>query len=157
MDVKPSATGFALPNPQDLVATNVICRRFIKASLIYFLLSAILGTLMATRLLPVSFFPHAHLNLIGWVSMMIFGVAYKMLPTMFAAKQVVYSLKMARVHFWLANIGLVGMAATFVCKDYCSLWLGPVMLGVFAMIELASSAVFFYNIWMTFKVEKPAV
>ncbi|MDH4100455.1 MAG: cbb3-type cytochrome c oxidase subunit I [Nitrospirota bacterium] len=155
MDVKPSATGFALPNPQDLIATNVICRRFIKASLIYFLVSAILGTLMATRLVPVQFFPHAHLNLIGWVSMMIFGVAYKMLPTMFAAKQVVHSLSLARLHFWLANVGLIGMSVTFVCKDYCPVtWAGPLLLGIFALVELAGSAVFFYNIWMTFKVQQ---
>jgi len=49
-------------------------------------------------------FVHSHLNMLGWVSMMIFGVGYHILPR-FAGKPL-KSPKMGELQFWLANIGL---------------------------------------------------
>ena len=90
---------------------------FIVASLIYLLLGSSLGVLMVLRpsewrsmeyyLIP----SHAHLNLIGWVSMLIFGVAYHIFPRF--SGRLIYSTKLAWLHFWLAQAGLAGMAIFF--------------------------------------------
>ncbi|MBI3015932.1 MAG: hypothetical protein HYY65_12945 [Candidatus Tectomicrobia bacterium] len=60
---------------------------------------------------------HLHLNFFGWISMMIFGVGYKLLPN-YAGKIVIHSLTMARVQFWLANVGFLAhvSADCFVCR-----------------------------------------
>lgn len=42
---------------------------------------------------------HAHLNLLGWVSMALFGTIYHLFP-------VAGSSKLAKIHFWLHNLGV---------------------------------------------------
>lgn len=54
---------------------------------------------------------HTHLMLIGWVSMMIFGVGYHMIPRFSGA--LVWSPRMAWWHFWFSLAGLTGMALGF--------------------------------------------
>jgi cbb3-type cytochrome oxidase subunit 1 len=41
---------------------------------------------------------HAHLNLLGWVSMALFGIAYRVYPTL-------HDSPLAHVHFALASVG----------------------------------------------------
>ena len=47
---------------------------------------------------------HVHANLLGFVSMMIFGVAYHVLPRFVGHP--LHNRRMAVVHWWVANIGL---------------------------------------------------
>ena len=57
---------------------------FIRASLIWFVLGITLGLAMAVHPAWVVYRPaHAHMNLVGFVTMMIFGVGYQMLPRFF--------------------------------------------------------------------------
>ena len=84
---------------------------FIRQSVTYFLLGTLLGVIFL-------FFPewanqdrislHVHMNLIGWMSMMIFGVGYHILPR-FSGKPI-FNRKMMTVQFWLASAGMLGMA-----------------------------------------------
>lgn len=71
--------------------------RFLKIAAVYLCIGVILGLVMGIihdfRLTSV----HAHLNLLGWVSMALFGVIYHFLPA--AA-----NTKLAKTHFWLHNI-----------------------------------------------------
>lgn len=93
-------------------------RAFVVASLIYSVIGACLGVCMAWPspnraalvydLLPT----HVHINLVGWVSMMIYGVSYHVIPR-FSGRSL-YSRKMAWAHFALAQAGLIGMAVFFV-------------------------------------------
>ena len=54
---------------------------FIRASLIWFVAGITLGLAMAIHPAWVVYRPaHAHMNLVGFVVMMIFGVGYQMLP-----------------------------------------------------------------------------
>ena len=91
---------------------------FIKSSLIYFAVAVLVGldiTFMPGHLgsmMPV----HAHLMLLGWITMMIYGVAYHILPRFSASP--LYSDKMANVQFYLAHIGLIGMAVSFAMRSY---------------------------------------
>lgn len=90
---------------------------FVVSSLLYLLVGSLLGVTMALYsaewkgleyyLLPA----HTHLNLIGWVSMMIFGVAYHILPR-FSGRPL-YSRKLAWLHFYMAQAALIGMAIFF--------------------------------------------
>lgn len=76
-----------------------MAKTFLKIAAIYFTLAVLLGMLMGIiqdfRLASV----HAHLNLLGWVSMAVFGLIYHFYPH---AAETCH----AKLHFWLHNIGL---------------------------------------------------
>ncbi len=88
---------------------------------------------------------HAHVLLIGFVSMMIFGVGYHLLPV-FAGTDL-YSIRLAEIQFWLQNIGLIGLAFTmpyrYASNDYR---LGSI---VFGAISLLAIYIFAYNVAMS--------
>lgn len=73
--------------------------RFLRIAVLYLLVGVALGIAMAAghdyRFAPV----HAHLNLLGWVSMALFGLFYRAVPA--AA-----GTKLATAHFWLHNVAL---------------------------------------------------
>jgi len=73
--------------------------RFLRLAVIYLLLGVSLGIAMAAShnymMRPV----HAHLNLLGWASMALFGLWYRFAPA--AA-----DTKLAKTHFWLHNLAL---------------------------------------------------
>jgi len=73
--------------------------RFLKIAAVYFLIAVCLGLVMG-MIQNFSFASvHAHLNLLGWVSMALFGIIYSIYPN---AGQT----KLANIHFWFHNIGL---------------------------------------------------
>ena len=95
-------------------------KAFIACSLFYLLAGAVLGLVMSLHdaLLPGSsgwtwllLASHTHVMLIGWVSMMIFGVGYHMIPRFSGA--LVWSARLAWWHWTLGNVGLLGMAFGF--------------------------------------------
>ena len=56
-------------------------KNFIIVSIIYLGVSSILGVCMLWNQSLMSLkFVHSHLNMLGWVSMMIYGVGYHVLP-----------------------------------------------------------------------------
>src|ERR1044071_1244389 len=116
---------------------------FVAAALAYFTVGIVLGVAMAFepawagRLLLV----HVHVNLLGWVSMFIYGVAYHVLPRF--SGQPLHSPRLADLHVVLANVGLLGMAAGFA-------GLGPWQLvAVFGAVEAVGGLCFVYNIART--------
>jgi hypothetical protein len=72
---------------------------FLRLAAIYFVIGVSFGYAMSVTenfvLMPV----HAHINLLGWVSMALFGLIYSAWPA--AA-----TTRLAKVHFALYNIGL---------------------------------------------------
>jgi cbb3-type cytochrome oxidase subunit 1 len=109
--------------------------RFLKVGMAYFLLGALLGTLLAvpfTRDLLYKEVPgaqwrlaHTHLNLAGFVIMIIFGIAYHILPR-FAGKPL-RSEAWASAHFWIAASATAGMAIGFIVPAAAILlWAGSV-------------------------------
>lgn len=81
-------------------------RRFVLMSVIYLALGVLLGLDMAA--VPAHAylirFVHLHALLLGFMAMMIFGVAYHILPR-FNARPVRWP-RLIGVHFWLMNLGL---------------------------------------------------
>lgn len=130
---------------------------FIKAGLIYFLVSSVVGVSMALWPEGITYYRavHAHLNLIGWMSMMIFGIGYHILPR-FSGKPL-YSPSIARTQFWLANIGLVGMVFSWALIYHGRVAAGypRILLTIFGLTEVIAISLFVYNIWKTIRVVEP--
>ena len=131
---------------------------FIVMSIVYLGISTILGLLMLGNQSLLSLkFVHSHLNMLGWVSMMIYGVGYHILPRFMG--RALYSNKLGEVHFYLANIALIAMLVFYTLNVYSP-------SGTYMMITVASGVVeaiavflFFYNMLMTLltKVPQPPV
>lgn len=115
--------------------------KFAWASLVYLLIGSTMGFAMVLNSSPLT--PaHAHVLLIGFVSMMIFGVGYHLLPV-FAGTDL-YSLRLSEIQFWLQNIGIIGLAFTMPYR-YAS---NNYLLGteVFGSISLLAIYIFVYNV-----------
>jgi len=116
--------------------------RFVKVSLSYFMIGIIMGVCMIIhpsltgKIMPV----HAHLNVLGWITMMIFGVGYYIIPN-FAGKSL-YSHKLANIHFWVANIALIGFLCLLPFRDEGT----TAIITIFALLEFASAFLFIFNI-----------
>lgn len=121
---------------------------FIKCAMTYFMLAIVLGLHMAVSGQTYPYMPiHAHFNLLGWMSMMIYGVAYHILPR-FSGRPL-YSEKIAEWHFWLANIGLVGMTLGWMVRHFTGDFR---MLMIFSIISAISAVLFVINMFKTIKM-----
>ena len=131
-------------------------RRFIIMSIFYLGIASILGIVMlgSERALALKFV-HSHLNLLGWVSMMIYGVGYHILPR-FLGRQL-YSAKIGEAQFWLANVGMVVMLLFYTLNVYNPSGTYVMITVAAGIMETVSIFLFFYNMLMTLlpKVEQP--
>ncbi|MBT5471192.1 MAG: hypothetical protein HOK41_11370, partial [Nitrospina sp.] len=121
-------------------------RLFIKAGLIYALLGAALGVTMAIDpSLSVRLrFVHIHINLLGFMAMMIAGVAFHVLPR-FSARKLPWPEGM-KYQFILQNIGLLGMVALYASGG----WRGGMAHAVFVFFAILAGiamAIMFYNLY----------
>lgn len=122
-------------------------RGFIRSAVVWLGVGVTLGLIMV--FLPAGYVvrpAHMHANLLGFVSMMIFGVAYHVLPR-FAGRGL-HRRRWAEAHFWLANAGLVLQVGGFLLRP---LTYGPgtTVLGAGALLGAAGVALFIGNVWVT--------
>ncbi|RYG20634.1 MAG: hypothetical protein EON96_00590 [Caulobacteraceae bacterium] len=69
---------------------------------------------------------HAHINLLGWVSMFLYGLFYRAVP------EAAVGL-LARVHFWIAVVGfLIFMPALTVALSNYTPLMGAATIGLMA-------------------------
>lgn len=128
---------------------NPLSIRFIKASWVYLALTVTVG--LTFTLWPQGIWSHrvmhAHVALLGWVSLFIFGFAYHVIPRI--SQRNLYSERLATLHFYLANIGIVGLAASFTLIPRRG-WDAVQLLAPAAGFSFALGAYFFViNIWKT--------
>ncbi|MGD1074922.1 MAG: hypothetical protein ABR903_02405 [Thermodesulfovibrionales bacterium] len=130
-------------------------KNFIVMSVIYLAIASVIGICMlGSQSLMHLKFVHSHLNMLGWVSMMIFGVGYHILPR-FAGRPL-KSPKIGELQFWLANIGLIGLLLFYTLSTGNPET--PLYSGIatgFGVLEALSIFLFFYNILATL-LAKPA-
>ena len=113
--------------------------RFMLAGIFFVCCGMVLGLYMGPsqdfRLTPV----HAHLNLLGWATMMLFGLFYRGDP-------VASGTGLARWHFWIAFVGLIlfVIGLTFVQLDNHTL--EPVLI-VGSILSLISMLIFTWTVW----------
>ena len=122
-------------------------RRFIRSSLIWLVVGVSLGVLMAATPAAALYRPaHMHANLLGFVSMMIFGVAYHVVPRFAGAP--LESERLADLHLIVANAGLAGMVGGFLARPHL-LWFAAPLLVAGAVTAAGGALLFVYNIWRT--------
>ncbi|PLR96536.1 cytochrome-c oxidase [Bacillus sp. T33-2] len=76
--------------------------RFYKIAVVYFVIAIIVGITMGITHNFSFTSVHAHLNLLGWVSMALFGTFYHFYPA--AGENT-----LAKTHFWFHNLGVPAM------------------------------------------------
>ena len=125
---------------------------YLRMSLIYFTAGAAIGFGMLIWPHEAGSYTavHAHLNLLGFMSMMIYGVGYHILPKFSGAN--IYSPAIMTVQFWLANAGLVGMAISWPLEMGGSMpSLSGTVLKLSAATSLVAILLFAINILKTIK------
>ena len=75
-----------------------IDRLFLRIAVLYVILGMTLGIWMSATENFLFRGVHAHMNLVGWASMALYGLIYQAYPAMAASKLAVW-------HFWIANVG----------------------------------------------------
>jgi cbb3-type cytochrome oxidase subunit 1 len=122
-------------------------RAFLKASLAWLALGVTLGVTMAVHPpLTIHRVAHMHMTLLGFVTMMIYGVAYHVVPR-FVGVPLVHR-RAAGLHWWLSNVGLALMVTGFVLRTWLPEWGTPV-LGAGGSLSALGAYVFVWVIWRT--------
>lgn len=127
-------------------------KAFLKASITWLGLGVTLGVAMAIHPQFIIYRPaHVHMNLLGFVTMMIYGVAYHVIPR-FTGHQL-HSRRVAAVQWWLANGGLMLMVAGFFLAPHASS-ATTLVLGTGGILAAVAAYCFVFNIWLT--IDGPA-
>ena len=123
-------------------------KAFVKASMIYLGIGAMTGLGMA--LWPDIRFTvtrvHTHINLLGFMAMMIYGVGYHILPRFMGRP--VYSHRLGNIQVWLANITLIGLSIAWIFEtSQGGAWHYLAIL--FGLGQVVSVFLFIINLWMS--------
>ena len=128
---------------------------YLRMSVFYFVAGALIGVAMLIWPEEAGYYitVHAHLNLLGFMSMMIYGVGYHILPK-FSGRNI-YSPLIVNLQFWFANSGLIGIALSwpFVIRGMDSSLPNNILI-VSAFLSLASVILFAFNMLKTIKAVK---
>ena len=123
-------------------------KTFIRASLLWFAAGTILGLAMAMHPLWTIYRPaHAHMNVVGFLTMLVFGVGYQLLPRLFGHP--LHSTRLGVLHVYLANVGLALLVVGFFCMPHVpsiARWFMSIGGTLFAVGALC----WVYNLWRTF-------
>lgn len=119
--------------------SNTLDTRFFRAAVIYALCGMGAGIYMAAShdhtLAPA----HAHWLLLGWVSMFLYGVFYKLFPAVRGA--------LAAWHWWIANIGLLIMVAGIALITTGTPDHGEPLAAIGALINISGMVLFAINVF----------
>ena len=122
-------------------------RAFIKASLAWLAMGVTLGVAMAAHpMWTIYRLAHVHMVLLGFVTMMIYGVAYHVIPRF--AGFPLHSRRAAVWHWWIANAGLALMALGFALRGRAWPWATPVLASG-GTLSATGAYVFVYLLWRT--------
>ncbi|MBE2183296.1 MAG: hypothetical protein IAE89_07710 [Anaerolineae bacterium] len=130
-----------------------LTRWYIKAALIYLIVALSLGTLIAIRpafmppALLASLYPvFIHLFIVGWLTQLIFGIAFWMFPKQ-SKENPRGNVRLAWLIFALLNIGLCLRA---ISEPGLALSVGSVAgfgLGISAVLQALAGWLFVANVW----------
>jgi cbb3-type cytochrome oxidase subunit 1 len=126
---------------------EIFVRGFVRSSLVWLGVGTAIGLWMIFDPGVLAYRPaHLHANLLGFVSMMIFGVAYHILPR-FTGRPL-WSRRAALIHLVLANAGLAMMVAGFIARVSIA-DVGTLLLRAGGVTSAVGIALFITNIWRT--------
>jgi cytochrome c oxidase cbb3-type subunit 1 len=123
-------------------------KAFIRASLLWFAAGIVLGVAIAVHPQWIIYRPaHAHMSVVGFLTMLVFGVGYQLLPRLFGHP--LRSPRLAITHLFCANGGLAGLVLGFLIQPHGqsdARWVtatGGLLFALGAMLWV-------YNLWRTF-------
>jgi cbb3-type cytochrome oxidase subunit 1 len=124
-------------------------KAFLKASLLWLAAGVSLGIAMALHpAWAVYRAAHLHMNLLGFVAMMIFGVAYHVIPRF--TGNPLHSRRLAGLQWWLANVGLALFVVGLMLLPATMYGaMARVIVGVGGLLSGVAAYAFVYNIWRT--------
>jgi hypothetical protein len=122
--------------------------KYVKASLVYLVVGGTLMLLAFAHLLPFEMTAFYFMQLYGFVAMMIFGLSYLFVPSF--AHAFLHSLRLAKLQFWLMNIGVIGLTVSSsgllpYLVNLRFILIGSLFVQVFALYLHA------YNLWRTMR------
>ena len=129
-------------------------KAFIKSSVAWLALGVIVGVAMA--IVPpwtVYRAAHMHMMLLGFVTMMIYGVAYHVIPRF--AGHPLPSRRAPYLHWWMSNAGLALMVVGFFLRANAAS-VATLVLSTGGLLSGAGAYVFAYLIWRTIDGGSPA-
>ena len=126
-----------------------LLRPFIRASLIYFVVGFLIGLCMILKPEWTGDlrYSHMHVNLLGAYGMLIFGVAYHVLPRF--ASRMLYSERLGYIHFWVSNAGLILLVVGYPLQALDDSFILREIVRLGALLNLAGVLLFVFNIWKT--------
>ena len=142
--------------PEEVFIVDKFVKGFIVMSVVYLGAAAVMGIVMlANQNVMALKFVHSHLNMLGWVSMMIYGVGYHILPRFMG--RALYSNKIGEIQFYLANISLVSMLLFYTLNVYNPSDMYRTITVVAGAVQAFTLFLFLYNMLMTLltKVKQP--
>jgi hypothetical protein len=130
-------------------------RAFLKASLTWLSLGVTVGVAMAAAPALAVYRPaHLHMLTLGFVAMMIFGVAYHVIPRF--SGNPLHSQRLPVWHWWLSNGGLLLMCVGFVLRPHPVAFATP-LLAAGASMSATGAYAFAWVMWRTIGRGGPVV
>lgn len=130
-----------------LSKTQSLTLRYFSAAILYFILAVTLGIALSIGPYLIGFrniAAHAHLALLGWVTLTIMGAMYQIVPTILGGQ--LYSQRLAGYQFWLMNLGLLGLFLSFLA--------GTKTVALFGVITALAGYLFVYVMYRTLEGKK---
>lgn len=122
-------------------------KAFLKASLVWLVVGITLGVAMAAVPTWTVYRPaHLHMLVLGFVTMMIYGVAYHVIPRF--SSHPLHAPRAAGWHWWLANVGLLAMAGGFMLRAHAAPLATP-LLAIGGALSAFGAYLFAWIIWRT--------
>jgi hypothetical protein len=118
---------------------QALSRRWFLCAITYFVIGIGLGVFMGASGDHSLFPAHAHINLVGWVSMGLSGLLYQAFPA--AAQSAI-----AKWHFWLYQLAAPVMLLAVVCI-YSGVAQAEPVAGAASVVVLISILLFWWAIF----------
>ncbi|MEK6576634.1 MAG: DUF1858 domain-containing protein [Nitrospirota bacterium] len=130
-------------------------KMFIRWAIIYLLIGTIIGFLMGVNMINRSVFrfAHIHINLLGFMAMIVCGIAYHILPR-FNARPLKWP-GLVSYHFYLANIGIIGMVSSQTLALASGLLIFSILFHLASTLMVLSIIFFVANIYGLLTDPKP--
>jgi heme/copper-type cytochrome/quinol oxidase subunit 1 len=130
-----------------------IVRRYIKTAILFLGVGLLLGMRMVVQREILSKVPteydtsaHTHAILVGFVMMMILGVALWLFPRA-ARSDEQYDPRLTSIAYWLLTIGTAARIVAELARSYStSYWLKWTVV-LASLSQIAGIAVFFFTMW----------
>jgi hypothetical protein len=137
-----------------------LVRRYVKTSLVFLVVGLALGAYIVVAQFIAGSYPprllvtaHAHLLLVGFMLMIVMGVATWMFPR--AARDVRYRPAVAELIYWTMTVATAVRAAAEIAAPLTGSAAVRVTIAIGGLGQLAGAVLFVVNIW--WRVRMPTV